>query len=84
MVVFKSISTEFIKKLQSFIIVFICSSLFVYQAWMSIDSFLKEETGTRIFSLPTSQVDFPELLFCPSDPYNLTLLKENGIESITE
>ena len=72
------------KKIQSLFIILICIALFFLQSLVSISSYLKNETGTRTLLLPTSEVDFPELCVCSPNPYNLTILKQNGIKAVPD
>ena len=73
-----------IKKIQFTLLVLGATTFLGYRVFLCFTTFLDSETGTRTLYLPTSETPFPDLSICPSDPYNLEKLVQNGIKGVDE
>ena len=73
-----------VKKIQFTLLVLGATAFLVVRVYNCFTTWLDSETGTRTLYLPTSETPFPDLSICPSDPYNLETLIQNGIKGVDE
>ena len=73
-----------IKKIQFSLLVLGATAFLVVRVYNCFTTWLDSETGTRTLYLPTSETSFPDLSICPSDPYNLQELVQNGINNVND
>ena len=69
-----------ILKTQSFIITITCLIIFLTQAFKSYESYLRQETGTKVSLIPFENLTFPDITICPNIlfAYNHLEMKKHG------
>ncbi|TRY78208.1 hypothetical protein TCAL_14440 [Tigriopus californicus] len=72
------------KLLHKLSLFFVCSGALVYLSYLSIHRYALRETATADKYLHISEVAFPEITLCPSNPYKLDILKRHGIRELRD
>lgn len=70
--------------LHKFVLLSVCSGVLVYLSYLSIHRYALRETATADKYLHISEVTFPEITLCPSNPYKLDILKRHGINDLRD
>ena len=68
-----------IQRLQYLIIIIIAIAVLIIQSYECVEKYMLKNTGSGDKYQHTSQVPFPEMTICPTYPYQLDVLNENGI-----
>ena len=68
-----------IKRFQYFVIFIIASAILIFQTYKCVEKYMLRNTGTGDKYQHTSKVPFPEMTICPTYPYRLNVLNNNGI-----
>ena len=68
-----------IKRIQYAVIFVICTLVLLIQVAKCVEKYLYKSTGTADKYVHITQTSFPELTICPTYPYKLDVLQQNGI-----
>jgi hypothetical protein len=73
-----------IKRLQYAIIYVVCTSVLLFQIGQCAFKYLDKNTGTADTYVHVSNTTFPVLTICPTYPYKLDVIQQNGIETLSD
>ena len=68
-----------IQRLQYLVIIIVAIAVLIIQTYECVEKYMLKSTGSGDEYQHTSQVPFPEMTICPTYPYQLEVLKDNGI-----
>ena len=68
-----------IKRIQFVLIVIVCTGVLISQIVQCVEKYMSRNTGTAEKYEHVSEIVFPEMTICPTYPYKLEVLQENGI-----
>ena len=68
-----------IKRIQFVLIVIVCTGVLISQIVQCVEKYVSRNTGTAEKYEHVSEIVFPEMTICPTYPYKLEVLQENGI-----
>ena len=72
-----------VKKAQFVTILLLCTSILLFQSMKCIIKFREKSTGTGDKYVDISKTSFPVMSICPTYPYKLDILQDNGLETLT-